>query len=495
MGDLVAERNKRLQTLYRDFWDEDGEYELKSSLSTGSQEREQENTQGSNDYEVLSVRPDLECSEKTGDSVLFSPKYGFSFYLKALWSTATLFVIAWLYLRWKKIPPSKLIRIAKRKTIQYTSALTYTAQTPPSSSKPRMVYPLTTDNIDKTGEGVESVQDFDDCGRKNLSSKFERVKDEDATDYKKTSQGAVLGVGQGKDAETSVIRESIQHVETTTTLITREFGGKLRSAKKRQFSQDAEIVASNSMGKLFQESRSPSRSPSPPMLRNEPFSENPCGPIPLHCNSDPHKDEPMLNVPPQSSLSSPRSVTPVPTAAKTSSRCHPPTSSPSTPLRFDASLASAMQPYASSSSIVEPTPQRLAQEFCQNVEIIERVLLKSGTKVDSSRAVELAMMHQSSQMKLQEQEQRYSFQAKRQSSLQLDKYEDYLKELSTAREKCMERIGRSLYHCVLVCVFLEGSRHAVHLMDALEYFSIKQTGGLLLHVVRKERRFWSCTCQ
>ena len=135
--------------------------------------------------------------------------------------------------------------------------------------------------------------------------------------------------------------------------------------------------------------------------------------------------------------------------------------------------------YSSCSDELEAA-QQLAQTFCHKVQVIEQVFAQSGTAVDVSRAVELAMMQQ---QHAHEQSMREQQQNQNELSSTSEGYLQARVPLQKGRDDCIQATWGAVYHSFWVVVLLEGGRQAMDVLSALEYFSIHDLGWTVLQSV------------
>ena len=172
------------------------------------------------------------------------------------------------------------------------------------------------------------------------------------------------------------------------------------------------------------------------------------------------------------------------------------------------------------------SPEHMAYEFVQNVEIIQQVLKQAtatttttttnttDSSTDSSAcskvnvdhddtdyatksrrcALDLAMLHQSSHLKQREHEQQLLLQQQQQSSLLHHKYDQYLKDLAQARDHCFNACSKSIYISIILCILFETSRFVSALVqkdreddyesdnDGPDYFTVRNAATIVLRM-------------
>lgn len=458
MEALVQERIKRL---HGDFLDADGEYELVSSLSTNKYQQAREAVP---DKVVQDVRTAGYQQQQLAEG------FAYTFYFIVIWSIVLLAFIAWISIRWMDL------------------------SSPWNNNRKEMKSSDPDESSTSSKDGCTRATAKAFSHGNNLSSQFEKVVDrveskEVIISSASASQTSKTDVTLFGSIETTKITATTQkkHIHVTTVgKVTEQNGDKVEekgagvSTSKKKHETDTSTC---------QETRQINDRPldhiqrcqSPPPLEDEPVGDLPARTLLTEAGSPAKPAIPSPSESLQSSTSCCSGCSDPPTGDMAHAS-HPSPSPPYTPLKFDSSLAPVM-PYVSSS---QQTPQTMAQEFVQNVEIIEKVLLRSSSNVDPSCAVDLAMMHQSSHFKMQEQRQHMAHEERQQSSIRHDKYDEYLKELSKARDQCMEACSSSINYSMLLCLLLEASRQARKLMDSLDYFSMKEASAILLHMVSTE---------
>jgi hypothetical protein len=421
MEDLVAQRIKRVSEGFEDL---DGDYEIVSSMYPGrrfsisSQESE----------ETVSVIG-FASEAASGQEIVF--------FLKILWSVILASCVAWLCWR---IHASN------------SSLFTEKDQAATMSAKKTVISVQTESSSAEASEAEQPIQ--------NLAARFEQVKDELA-----------VQVERFKKHEIQVL-----HVESATisrTLVEQNVTPDDRISENTCSGLINSCTSTTLLRELDELQSTPRRegSDSPPDLMDEPFRESQ-GCLP------PSRKECKSSQSPAEKQSNNSSISTGPISASSTPQCQAltnelasavqPTPPPSTQLKFDASLSTAIQ---QSSSVVEETPQRIAQDYCQSFHIIQQELVRSGLRLnDSSRAAgELTLLHQSSRLQELQMQKKLSVQKHRQDGLLLAKYDDYL---SKYRDLSWTNISRACEYSILVCVLLEGGRHAVRLKEELDYFSL-----------------------
>ena len=441
-----------------DFLDADGEYEVFSSLLTNEYQLIREKVSDKVIHDGRTVEPQQLQQLAVG--------HAYFFYFKVIWSIVFLAFIAWISIRWMDLSSPWNNKSKERK-----------------------------ENGNNGSEGLSSTSSKDGCTRatakafshgNNLSAQFEKVVDREEE----------VTVSSASVRKTSKIDDTLSYsIETTKATVTQKMHVHATTVDKA-IEQNGDKVEEKGAGvspskeehetdtNTFEETQQVNgrrlhhtqRSGSPPPLGDEPVNDVAADSPRTESESPTKRAIPSPSESLQSSTSC-YSDPPMGDMAHTSQRSPSPPYSPL--IKSDSSRAPAM-PFVPST---EQTPQSMAQEFVQNVEIIEKVLLRSSSNVYPSCAVDLAMMHQSSHFKMREQRQHMAREERQQSSIRYDKYDEYLKELSKTWDQCMEACSRSINYSMLLCLLLEAWRHAAKLMYSLEYFSMKEASAILLHMV------------
>lgn len=476
MEDLRKERSQRLHS---DFLDQDGEYEVLSSLLTNKYYDQSQHQDLEEEY-LTKLNAPSNLEDLIAGNNNTNSGYLFYSYIQVIWSVMFLGVIAWISFRWMDLDLDWLYKKWWNKGDKNKGT-----PSPNSSTGNDAVCTKATAKAFSHGN--------------NLSSQFEQImvdqKEETvviSSSCKPSSNtrnpSNILKVGAA--IETTRITVTQTHQQKEAVKMSTCIGTTLLEDREEE-NDDSGVDNSSSNDNNMTIAQSNSAQ-SPPQLIDDDDGE-PLEDLLRDTPSKPQSTDCPRSAPAKFRSFS-RPITPMLEDAENDGaavypiQSQPSASPPDTPLKFDASLG-AVLPYTSSlSSLVELTPEELAIEFVQNVEIIGKVLSRSSsTKLNSSlgsttAAFELAMMHQSSHMKSQQQQQHMAHQERQQSSIRHNKYDEYLKDLSQAKEQCLQACSFSINYSVMVCVVLEGSRHAAGLMDTLEYFSVKEAGAIVLHM-------------
>lgn len=152
-----------------------------------------------------------------------------------------------------------------------------------------------------------------------------------------------------------------------------------------------------------------------------------------------------------------------------------PTTQPS-PLGCDASSLFAINKH----SHLDQTPQKLVLDFCRSCDVIEQELTRSKRKLDASSVHQLALLHQSSQMKERHLKQKISIEARRESFLTVKKLDEWRIELTKIRNECLSNIWGAIRGGLIVIVLFEALRFGSNIKESLELFSWHFWGEQLL---------------
>jgi hypothetical protein len=432
MEDSVAQRIKRSSAAFEGL---DG-YEIVSSMYPG---RRFDISSVEEPEETVSVIGFSSSEEASGQESLF--------FLKLLWSVIVASGVAWLLWRWIHASNS---RPFAEKSQDGTTAF------PTMSAKETLVYDQTAICSPEASEAGHRIQ--------NLVTRFEQVKDEaTAESFEKHSM--------------QIVR--VESVKTTFSrpLVEQNITPDDRTFENTRSGQVDSCTSTIQMRELDELPSPPCRegSPSLPDLVDEAWQESqPCLPPTQKAyktsqvQAEKESDDSPFSTDPTSEPSTPQCQ------SLTNEFAGPIQPTPPTQLKFDASLSTAIQ---QSSSVVEETPQRIAQDFCQSFHIIQQEIVRSGVRMkDSSLAAgELTMLHQSSRL------QELHLQ-KKQDGLLLAKYEDYL---SKYHDLLGTNVSRAFQNGILVCVLFEGCGHAVRLKERLDYFSLHYFFESAIQTVRE----------
>jgi hypothetical protein len=469
MEELLAERIKRL---HGDFLDPTGEYEIVSSLSTKSKALHQQE----NINEKAAIDPLHDSSNDSGDDVEIirglpipllddgkvTTQIDAMFYIRAFWIMFTLGVVVWFSRRWIVASSTKNLTISRLKE----KAKAVIMKTEHMTTTMTMTKTTTTTNVTCTRTSQKSRR----CPKnvvQNLSLQFEQVKDVPKSD----SDPAEAELSDQTSAEG---HREVLMVSSTTNCNRQEFFQQSCTSSSPQPDSGRRNLSSQTNSETF----------SPELIEEEVESSSPSTLMPLvnapTCPNTPPPNKAQVVV-----LERVSSSTSLPAPSPNHASQKPPRYSTSAPIGFASSESNNLSTRGKFSSLVQ-TPEKLAWEFCQNIKIIEQVCAESGTELDPSRAAELAMMHQTSQIKqrqqIYEEQERFEYRSRKWQSTSLEKTDQYLRQLSKFRDECFQSISSAFHYSILVCLLLEGGRHAANLLESMEYFSAKQLAGVVLQM-------------
>lgn len=473
MEELLAERIKRL---HGDFLDPTGEYEIVSSLSTKSKAlNQQENTN-----EKAAIDPPLhDSSNDEGDDVEIirglpipllddgnvTTQIDVMFYIRACWIIFTLGVVIWFSWRWIVVSSTKNFTISRLKE----KAKAAIVKTKHMTTTMTMTKTTTTTNITCTRTSEKSRRCPENAVQ-NLSFQFEQVKDVPTSDSDRAE--AELSIQTSAEGHREVLM-----VSSTTNCNSQEFFQQSCTSSSPQPDSGRQELLSQTNSEA---------SASPELIEEETESSSPATLMPL-VNSQTCPSTPPLNKAQAvtTTLERVSSSTSLPAPAPNHAAQKPPRNSTFAPIDFVSSEKDIISLREKYSSLVQ-TPEKLAREFCQNIKIIEQVCAQSGTKLDLSRAADLAMMHQTSQIKqrhqIYEEQERFEYRARKWQSTSREETDQYLRQLSKFRDECFQSISSAFHYSILVCLLLEGGRHAASILESMEYFSAKQLAGVALQM-------------